>query len=390
MSRPRAFVLGRFPPPVDGQTQATAFCADALAPAFEAVRLDTEPGGPAPVTAHPRLRPDRALHYVRLRSRLARALAAEPTAPVLWHAVSPAPLGHLRDVAATLPAFAPAQPVAAVFHRATFEALFGHPLWRHTAARLVSRLSLAVVQSPRLGEALAPYVPAERVRVIPNPVQAALVATVAELDARRARPPGRPLSLLFLSHMHPEKGVADVIAAATILHARGVAFSLDLVGRWPDDAARAAAEAALAEGGIADRTRIHGGVSDPQDVRRLHLAADVFLLPTYHPTETQPIAILEALSAGTPVVTVDRGVTADLIGAGGAGLLVPARAPAAIADAVVRLAEASTWQAASVAARGRFDAHFSPAVVAEAWRVLTAELAAMPGPAAGPHPRRRV
>lgn len=374
----RAFVLGRFPPPVDGQTQATAFCADALAPAFEAVRLDTEPGGPAPVTAHPRLRPGRALHYVRLRGRIARALAAEPAAPVLWHAVSPAPLGHLRDAVATLPAFAPGQPVAAVFHRATFEALFGHPLWRHTARRLVERISLAVVQSPRLGEALVPHVPPDRIRVVPNPVQAALVATAAELDAKRARTPGRPLSLLFLSHMHPEKGVADVIAAAALLHARGVAFHLDLVGRWPDAAAQAAAEAALAAGGIADKTRIHGGVSDVQDVRRLHLAADVFLLPTYHPTETQPIALLEALSAGTPVVTVDRGVTADLVGTGGAGLLVPAQAPAAIAEAVRRLSGESAWQAASVAAHRRFDEAFSPAVLAEAWRTVTAELAALP------------
>ena len=378
---PDLFVVGRFPPPIDGQTLATARCVEALEAAFRVSRLDTEPPSGDPLASSPRFDLGRTVHYLALRRRLAQALAVAPRAPVLWHAVSPAPLGHLRDVLATVPAFGPVRPVAAVLHRALFEALLAHPVLRGSARRLVARLNAVVVQSPRLGERLAPWVPAERVRVIPNPVSPETVPTPEEVRAKQARRgEGGPLRLLFLSNMMPEKGYVDVLEAAARLHAQGLAFSLDLAGHWPAGPARAQAEAFVASHSLGAVVRIPGGVAGQADVRRLHLAADVFLLPSYHPTETQPIAILEALSAGTPVVTLRRDVMEDMITDGVEGRLVPARAPEAIAEAVVHLAIPDVWRSASAAARRRFERDFSPAVVAEAWRALAADLARL-GPA---------
>jgi len=51
--------------------------------------------------------------------------------------------------------------------------------------------------------------------------------------------------------------------------------------------------------------------------------------------ETTPLVLLEALGAGTPVVTTDVGDCAALVGPG--GLVVPPRDPAALAAAVTRL-----------------------------------------------------
>ena len=368
----RVFVLGRFPPPADGQTLATERCAAFLDGAFDVTRLDTQTPGPDPLTAHPRFSWPRARHYLGLRRRLAEALAAHPRAPVLWHAVSPAPLGHLRDRLATLPAVAPGQPVVAVFHRAGFEALARSPLTAASAARLVRRVRAVVFHSPALAQRCAGVVPEGRWRIVPNTVRDALVPARATVEARRAAGPGTPLRVLFLSNLLPDKGYADVLEAVGVCRAQGADVRLTVAGRWPDAAARAAFRARA--DALAVPVEVRGAVTDAAEVARLHLAADVLALPTTHPTETQPIAILEALAAGTPVVSVDRPVLRDMIADGVEGALVPPHDPAALAGAVLGLADADRWRSASAAARRRFDVAFHPDVVGEAWRALAADV----------------
>ncbi len=369
----RVTVLGRFPPPADGQTLATERCAAFLADAFEVARLDTQVPGTDPLSADPRWSWRRARHYLGLRRRLARALAEHPGSPVVWHAVSPAPLGHLRDRIATLPALAPRQPVVAVFHRAGFEALAASPVTAASAVRLAAQMRAVVFHSPALARRCAGVVPEDAWRIIPNTVRDALVPTLAAVHARQAAGPGTPLHAVFLSNLLPDKGYADVLEAVGRLHAQGVAIRLTVAGRWPDASARAAFSRRAAALGVTHRVDVVGGVTEAAEVARIHLAADVFVLPTTHPTETQPIAILEALAAGTPVVSVDRPILRDMI-SDGAGALVPAHDPAALAAALDRLRQPDVWRAASRAARARFDAAFHPDVVGALWRSLVAEV----------------
>ena len=373
----RVFVLGRFPPPADGQTLATERCASFLARDLDVVRLDTGAPGPDPLSADPRWSWRRAAHYLGQRRALAGALARDPAAPVLWHAVSPAPLGHLRDRLATVPAFAPGQPVVAVLHRAGFEALARSPVTAASAARLVARVRAVVFHSPALARRCAGVVPEAKWRVVPNTVRDALVPPATVVEARRAAGPGTPLRVLFLSNLLPEKGYADVLEAVGRLHARGVGVRLTVAGRWPTAAARAAFEARAAA--LAAAVDVVGGVSDAAEVARLHLGADVLALPTTHPTETQPIALLEALAAGTPVVSVDRPVVRDVVTDGVEGALVRPHDVGALAEAIDGLREPGHWRAASAAARARFDAAFHPDVVGARWRALATEAAGPDG-----------
>ena len=377
MSGP-VFVLGRFPPPADGQTLATERCAAFLDDAFEVRRLDTEPPGPSPLTASPRFTLGRAAHYARLRSRLRRRLAEAPRAPVLWHAVSPAPLGHLRDVLATAPAFAPGQPVVAVLHRAGIESLLGSAVTARTSRRLVRRLSGVVFQSRALAARAAPLVPEPLWRIVPNTVRDALVPTAEAIVARRARGPGQPLHVLFLSNLLPEKGYAEVLEAVGHLRTGGGPIRLTVAGRWPTPDAQAQFEGRARALGVP--VDVRGAVADPAEVARLHLDADVLALPTTHPTETQPIAILEALAAGTPVLSVDRPAIRDIVTDGVEGALVAPHDVRALASALGRLADPDVWRAASVQAHARFEAAFSPDVVGERWRALVRKTTESLGP----------
>jgi len=82
---------------------------------------------------------------------------------------------------------------------------------------------------------------------------------------------------------------------------------------------------------------VHGAV-ETEAKEALLAAADVFILPTRYPNEGQPIAIIEALTSGLPVVATDwRGIRETLPPALH-DLLVPTSEPAALADKLAILA----------------------------------------------------
>lgn len=372
---PPVFVLGRFPPPLDGQTLATERVASLLSDEFGVRRVNTQaPEGTL-------VRPDgfsatRMWHYVNLGRRLRSTFAEAPTAPVLWNSISPLPLGHGRDVITTLPAFRPGQPVHAVLHRALLETLFERPYTAFTARAMVRRVQTFVFQSHRLSKACAPYIPASQRAIIPNTIDDDHICTRDEVQHKRTlrtrcAGEGAPLHLLFASNMLPTKGYRETLHAVGRLNAEGVPVRAEFAGGWTTVTDKAAFEAEVRALGLNNIVRHHGRVSDRAALRAMHLAADVFVLPTYYPTESQPTAIIEAMNAGTPVITTVGSVAADMVRDGQEGLLVPARDGDAIAAAARRLADIDLWTTLSEGARARYETVFSPPVVQARWIALT-------------------
>jgi glycosyltransferase involved in cell wall biosynthesis len=73
-------------------------------------------------------------------------------------------------------------------------------------------------------------------------------------------------------------------------------------------------------------------------------AFDVFCLPSRH--EGLPVALMEALALGLPVVATRVGGVAELVTDGVDAVLVPAGEPDALADALVALAQDPARRAA--------------------------------------------
>ena len=372
---PRSVVVaGRFPPPLDGQALATARLADLLASdlggAAAVGRVDVgAPEGAGLVTGG-RFRAGRALHFLRLPARLRRALTDVPGAPVLWPSVSPSPLGHARDLATVVPAFG-RRPVVAVVHRGDFERLFRSPLTAATGRALVRRLTAVAFLTEGLAERCAPFVPHAKRWVVPNTIDDAAVPAPPEVEAARGARAGRGgIRLLYLSGMIPSKGYSDVLEALAVLRRRGVEATATFAGRWPSAEDEAAFRARAAALGVGGEARVLGGVSDRAEVRRLYLDADLFVLPTTYPVEAQPLTVIEAFAAGTPVVVTRHAGLPEMVADGQEGAFVAAGAPDQIADAAVRLTRPDVWRGASVRARARFEGQFSPAVVGARWQAL--------------------
>src|SRR5690606_8224798 len=83
----------------------------------------------------------------------------------------------------------------------------------------------------------------------------------------------------------------------------------------------------------AARTSLLGRRTDVPDLLR---ASDVFVLPSHR--EGLPVGLMEAMACGLPVITTDIRGAREVVGHGRAGIVVPARDPLALAEALCRLA----------------------------------------------------
>ena len=140
--------------------------------------------------------------------------------------------------------------------------------------------------------------------------------------------PQQPV-VLTVGRLAVQKGHRYLIDAVPELASRFPDVAVVIIGKGPlDERLRAQA----AELGVADRVRL---VGFRPDARMLLDAADVFVLPSRQ--EGMPLAALEAMEAGVPVVATRVIGTAEVVVDGETGILVPREDPPALAAAIGRL-----------------------------------------------------
>jgi len=128
--------------------------------------------------------------------------------------------------------------------------------------------------------------------------------------------PPSPLCL-YVGRLDREKNLEFLLEAFARVVARRPEAELLLVGRGTREATLRRRAARLR---VASRVRFVGGVS-LDAVVRYYQAADLFLFTST--TETQGLAVLEAMAVGLPVVAVRAGGVEEAVVDGVSGLLVP-------------------------------------------------------------------
>ena len=140
--------------------------------------------------------------------------------------------------------------------------------------------------------------------------------------------------------------------AVAILRARVPAARLVIIGEGEE---RGAVESAIRRHGAADAVQLLGY---RPDARRLLPALDVFANSSI--SEGISLTILEAMAAALPVVATRVGGTPEVVVPGSTGLLVEARAPGAMADALSQLAHSrERGEAWGRAGRQRLESSFT-------------------------------
>jgi glycosyltransferase involved in cell wall biosynthesis len=129
----------------------------------------------------------------------------------------------------------------------------------------------------------------------------------------------RRLRIGHLSNLSREKGIGTVLQCMHELRKRGIDVELWLAGPAEDADTSALIACAQAEFG---ESVSYLGRLDPREVARFYEDIDIFLFPTFYEHEAEPLVLIDAVSAGVPVIATDRGCIGYLIGS--AGSVLPA------------------------------------------------------------------
>lgn len=155
------------------------------------------------------------------------------------------------------------------------------------------------------------------------------IAREPALSPYQAGPERGPIRLGFLGRLTEEKGFLTALTAYRLLLVRFPELELHVFGDGP---LRAEAEAKAMEHDLG-RVTFHGWV--PQgDVLRV-LSGFTLLLMTSR-EEGFPYVVLEAMSAGCPIVATAVGGIPEIIEDGHTGFLIPPDDPAAAAETIQR------------------------------------------------------
>lgn len=200
--------------------------------------------------------------------------------------------------------------------------------WMHAATLRLTRgiwqnAARVVAVSDGLRQLAKESFPHMQIDVIHNGVDA--LATHAP-SGRQAR----TLRIACVSRLIPRKGLGDLLRAVALLPDLDLELKIAGGGHAARDLTALAVEL-----GVQRRVEFLGE-QVVADVRRLYASADIFMLPTH--SDAFANVILEAMSAGLPVVVTDVGGAREAVEHGTNGLLVQPHAPAEIASAIRQLA----------------------------------------------------
>ncbi len=217
-------------------------------------------------------------------------------------------------------------------------------------------------------------IPARKVRLIPNgiPDPPAPSGQGAGLRGELGLGPDVPLVGAVATY-RPEKRLDLLIGAAAILAREQPALRMVIVGGpYNQDTSQGDRLKALArEQGVADRVTFLGFRSDVPDLLR-----DLDVAVLCSDREASPLAVIEYMAAGLPVVATRVGGIPEIVADGETGLLVEPDSADALAAAIGRVA-GSPEEARRMgeAGRRRQQAEFSIGAVVRRVEDLYAELA---------------
>ena len=216
----------------------------------------------------------------------------------------------------------------------------------------------------------------ERLALVPEGIDLALWQPSSDPALLADEDRGRdPFTVLCVARQYPRKRVVDLIDAFAIVVGREPRARLVVIGDGPEHGALAER---LRQRRLGGHVQLLGALPDDGEVRAWYRRCSLFCLPSEQ--EGFGIVFLEAMASGLPVVSTTAAAIPEVVPDGQAGLLVPPRDPAALAEALLRLLQDPGLRA-RLRAFGRVHAcGYSWDRVAD--RFLAAAASLLPGSAA--------
>lgn len=209
----------------------------------------------------------------------------------------------------------------------------GRPGWWRWLIRRIIGWTDGIVALSSEWDQLRSIVPGCRIYHLPNAIDLTPYRGIAEERVSHVGE-STPLAVLYLGYVGKAKGSFDLLEAAREVRSRGVDASFDLVGDELTSGEYEQLRKRVDESGLNGHVRLHAAAYGSDKIAFLR-KADVFVYPSYH--EGMPIAVLEAMACGLPVVATRVGGLPDLVTDGANGLLVEPGKPDQLATALQKI-----------------------------------------------------
>lgn len=237
-------------------------------------------------------------------------------------------------------------------HQAVYDSLSA---WQRWLVRKGFFHADGVIRLSRLTPDDAAFLQARREYIIPNGVADPFAER--EREGCRTGETTQPLRILFVSLLCEGKGLLVLLDACGRLAKRGVPFHLNLMGPMESIEFAHRVQARITELQIDDRVSLLGIRTGAEKFADF-AASDVLCHPTFF--DTFPLVLLEAMSAGLPVVATHHSGIPDIVDEGETGFLVAPRDSAAVADRLAQLASNPQMRAEfGLAGRRRYLSEFT-------------------------------
>jgi len=153
------------------------------------------------------------------------------------------------------------------------------------------------------------------------------VESVAQRASKVTRNPEQPFTIGMVARLEGHKDQPTLIRAARLLKDRGFQFRVELIG---EGTRRSEYENLIQEEKVEDCVSLLGM---RRDIPELLGQMDLFVFSA-KPDEGFGIALVEAMSAGVPIMATDVGACREVLEEGKLGTLIPPQDPEAMAQAI--------------------------------------------------------
>jgi glycosyltransferase involved in cell wall biosynthesis len=207
------------------------------------------------------------------------------------------------------------------------------PYRKHWLARARDVIAPSADSLRLAADAIGGFAPDTRARVVYNGMDVEHIRREAEAPLADAVPGPAGFRIGMVGNLDWRKNPRCLVEAVPAIRRAVPDVRVFLMGAFPDAETEAAVRGRIDALGLADVVHATGFVPNPFPLVRTF---DVLVHPALR--DPFPLALLEGMALARPIVASAVGGIPEMLVDGASGVLVPPDDPAALADAVVRLA----------------------------------------------------
>ena len=212
-------------------------------------------------------------------------------------------------------------------HGGYFDLNSGNGLREAFVNFVLKRIDTLVVLGENIKQKFEKRLPVKEFAVLYNGIE-----PVIQVESQKHSKQDERFHVLFIGNLRESKGFFDALRAAPLVLQETHQIDFWFAGEWPSDEIERYALDLIDQYKIEEYVKFWGLITGKRKLE-FFKRGDILLHPTYY--DGQPIVLLEAMSAGLPIISTDIGSIAETVADNQNGFIIPTGSPDEIAKKIL-------------------------------------------------------